>query len=315
MKKIILATTILFYSFTSNGENLNEETVSFVEQNELACISEGIKQKTNHRPSDRYLSLLAAIAYQNADLPNKSGTTNRNIRVNDELKQSIQKRIIENIQAFGFCIENKIDSKGLVSQQKGYAPISTYKHDSAEDIRMMFVSEYKSSDRAKNKVANDYFGFNSFHAMNNLFYTKDWNHKTQKQRQDFFRDKLASAIKEPTNYSRSVASSAEYTFAQGDLGEAAKECVKQLEGWTKPENNTIFNHSKGAVPSENVALCKTISKECGFKNDNFCEGKLDAPSVHMSELKQVDFTDTSLFAAGKNKDSSERLPSSTDGKK
>lgn len=317
MKKIILLSIVAILSNNVYAEtpSADQNAKSFSEQNELACISDAIKQKTNQAPSDRYLSLLASIAFQNAHLPTTGQDTQRNIRVNNQLKENIQKRIIESIQTFGFCVENKLDKKGVVTKEKGYSNISSYKKDSPDDIRMLFISEYQSSENAKNKAAQEYFGFTSFNKINELFYTKDWNHKTQKQRQDFFRARLQTAMNEATlsdSSSRNVASSSDAIFEKNEVGEAAKECVKQLDGWTKPENDTIFNHNKGSVESENVALCKSMAKECGFSNDKFCESKNDVPGVMAHQITTNTHTSNSLFAIGKN--NSDRKPSSEEKK-
>lgn len=282
MQKMILITLILFISNTLLAKEYPTDDInspSYVDLSEMRCISDGVKKFTNLRPSDRYLSLLFAVAYQNANL----GTMNeKNIKYNDGLKQSIQRRVIENIQAYGFCVDKKIDSEGHFTSDVGYANVLGFKKDNIDEIRGIFVNSNQTSFNNLKKPTQKYFGFSSFDKINNVFFNPDWSkeNNTSKERQKYFRDRLSIALNSSSN-TTSLPSFGEESFSgtssdpyfeKNEAGDGAKECLSQLDRYTKSSSNSIFNLNED-IPEENVEFCKLISKECGLASNSFCKGE------------------------------------------
>lgn len=299
MKQLLLLLTITLVSQQVIADNYptdDRESADFIGLSRLSCISDGIKAKTNLRPSDRYLSLLAAIAYQNAQLPSSQNSSDNDIRINRDLELSLQKRIIENIQLFGFCLDKKLDETGNVTSESGYSNILSNPDENIDEIRAMFIANDKSSKNQKNKVASKYFGFESFSEASNVFYNPDWlNKKTPSERQKYFREKLELALsaqeKQSTFFDESsFLSQSSSVFTNKDLGKGAKECLQQLKKMTDPNTSTLFSLKDNNLRKDNIDLCKSMANSCQFPSNSFCSGEektVQVQPVVKKEIKQT----------------------------
>lgn len=232
---------------------------AFLETTELKCVSDGVEIATGQgsspglTPSPKFLALLGFAVQRNYKGVNAA-------RGGSERELYLQ-RVIEIIQANGFCLAEKLDGGGVPTAQDGYGGISgeSKTPDKLKVAVMGFGSRdinTKEGDTQNNLTTKEfnkivkYFGFKNEGEINALFRDSSWSGLTPAQRQQKFKN------------------SADY----GNYSDGLKECVSQMK---KMHSTAIFNHN-GTRSSQGIKFCETLAKSCNLESSSFCSvSKLD----------------------------------------
>lgn len=256
---------------TSQVSNASDRV--FLEAAELKCVADGVEIATegpDHsqglRPSEKYIALLGFAVQRNYKGANAAnGGSGRDLYL---------ERVIQMIQANGFCMANRLDGGGVPTSQVGYGDIVRDKSNKAAPYLLMAVSGLQSKevkngntqsalDTKQMKEVIKYFGFQDESYIQNLFKHPNWSGMDPTQRQALFSENVESTS--PTSPENRTSSRGMY--ASNEYGEGLKDCFSQLK--LMQNSNTIFNLKKGRR-ADNRKFCETVAKECRLESTTFC---------------------------------------------
>lgn len=231
----------------------------------LECISCGVEDYTGQVPSEKYLALLGFATQHYYE-----GTNPRTAKEGVNAEQNFRRHIIQQIQAYGFCVGAKLDSKGNLTSKPGYGNLDTndhslaYKFINGTRATVNKDGEYStgmSKDEMKTflkklGIARD--------ESKNVFQDERWQYSTPAERQKYFRQQL----KEEGLYDMSGKG----LFVSKET-EGLADCISQLKA-VQNDKDSIFNLS---TPNpDNQEFCKTLANSCEIKDTSFCMGNIAA---------------------------------------
>jgi hypothetical protein len=246
----------------------------FLENAELKCVADGVEIATegpNHseglRPSEKYIALLGFAAQRNYKGVGNSGAG----------RELYLERVIQMLQANGFCMANKLDGGGVPTSQLGYGDVVRDKSNKAAPYLMYAVAGLRSREQkdGNTKSALDtkqmkevvkYFGFQDESHIQNIFKHDGWSSLEPDQRQRLFSEHVenTSAV-DPENQN-----SLRGMYASNEYGEGLKNCFSQMK--LMQNSNTIFNlkNTKNGRRPDSRKFCETVAKECKLESTTFC---------------------------------------------
>ncbi len=248
----------------------------FLENAELKCVADGVEIATegpNHseglRPSEKYITLLGFAVQRNYKAVNSAGGGSG--------RELYLERVIQILQADGFCMANKLDGGGIPTSQVGYGDIIRDKTNKAAPYLMYAVAGLKSREQKNGntqsalstkqmKAVVKYFGFQEESYIQDLFKHDNWSSLEPSERQRLFTEHVenTSAIS-PEDFTSSRG-----MYASNEYGEGLKDCFNQMK--LMQNSNTIFNlkNSKNGRRTDNRKFCETVAKECKLESSSFC---------------------------------------------
>lgn len=278
LAKLITALGLFAIPFSSQAEDACDSRFNYTAG--LSCVSCGIEKATGQVPSEKFLALLgfAAQHYYAGLNPYEKNVSS------EEAKVNFQRHLIQQVQAYGFCLGVKIDAAGVPTNKTGYGKVAIRAQD------LVYPSITGSRSRVKDgdyrtglnskqmKELIKQFGFKDEADVRNIFQDDRWRSSTPAERQKNFR----------TNAEKPLI------FSSSEDGEGLKNCFEQLK--QLHTKDTIFNLK--TVRTDNQEFCKTIAAECEIKND-FCSGSVaDSPSATSGSGKRSLFDSTKSKNAG-----------------
>lgn len=258
-----------------------------VERAYLSCVACGVKDVVGRTPSFRYLSLLAVAAnqYTELDTANRPGRKNNNITANFEARNNFYRLMAEQIQAYGFCLDKKIDNNGNITTAKGYGHLT---REDWREVTPLIVNSVKAPGSALRSAAKTY-GFASDEAMKEtLSPGANWDKMTAKERQAAFRTHLNKALK--PNTSGEYGSKNDVINIDESNGQGLEDCMRQLNT-LQTRNGSMFNYQSSAYTERSKNLCKSISISCGITDANYCNEP--TPRVSAPVAKKPEASSTS----------------------
>lgn len=251
-------------SFAQSDRNCGYDGA--VERAYLSCVACGIKDVVGRTPSFKYLSLLAVSNNQFNDLdPSSRRAKNNNVAANFEAREEMYRRMAEQVQAYGFCLDERISPDGNTTGQKGYGHLT---RDEWKDITPFIASHPKASKTAMKDIARRY-GFSTSEDMKELFHQEKWTQLTAQQRQQNFRRVLNTALKPNLTGSESQAN-AMIRFGDSS-GDGLEDCLKQID-LLQTRKDSAFNYFQKTQTEKSNLICKSISRSCGLTDVQHCDG-------------------------------------------
>lgn len=224
----------------------------FLESAELKCVSDGIELATGKgnnlglSPSPKFLAMVGFAVQRNYKGVNAArGGTERELYL---------QRVIEVIQANGFCLAEKLDGGGVPTAQDGYGGIqgegktpnrlkAAVMGYGSRDMKTKEGDTQNSLTTKEFKEVLKYFGFNNEEEINALFRDSSWSGMTPAQRQQKFRN-----------------------AADGNYSSGLKDCVSQMK---KMHSTAVFNHTGSRSP-QSIKFCEALSNSCNLESAAFC---------------------------------------------
>lgn len=242
-----------------------------VERAYLSCVACGIKDVVGRTPSFKYLSLLAVTTNQYSELdPTTRRAKNNNIAANLDAREEFYRRMSEQIQAYGFCLDEKITPEGNTTGQKGYGHLT---RDEWQMITPYIASHPKASRSAMKDVARQ-FGFTTADDMKTLLSQENWVQLTVQQRQQNFRQGLHLALQPNLQSSETQQ---EAMIRHGDkFGDGLEDCLKQIN-LLQTRKDSAFNYQEKIQTEKSNLICKSISRSCGLTDVKHCDGPRSFP--------------------------------------
>jgi len=231
----------------------------FLKTTNLECVADGIENATGMYPSEKYIALVG-FAVQRNHRYSKSTS-------GGDSKATYLQRVIEIIQANGFCTANKIDGGGRLTKELGYGTVDTSVRSNKAAPFLPYAvaglgarefadgTTQSALDSKQMKQVVKYFGFKKEDDITDIFYAPGWASMDPGQRQNLFREHVGSTS--PTRPEERTVNSGMYT--SDDNGEGLKDCfsqLKQLQG-----RDSLFNFKNGRR-SDSRKFCETIARAC-----------------------------------------------------
>ncbi|MFP5520320.1 MAG: hypothetical protein ACLGGX_10470 [Bdellovibrionia bacterium] len=269
---VLLSNFLGLSAFAQSDRNCGYDQV--VESAYLSCVACGIKDVVGRTPSFKYLSLLAASTNQltELDYKNPSKRKNNNIAANLNARETFYQMMAEQIQAYGFCMDKKIDANGNVTVNKGYGHLTRGEWN---QVTPLIVNSAKAN-KSMLKAAAKTYGFKDGENFGEMFSYSNWSTLTPKQRQAQFRQKLNLALKPDLSGGESPQS-AIINLADSN-GEGLQDCLNQIDR-LQTRKGSMFQFESGDKTERGVTLCKSIANSCGLTDSKFCEGPVVASST------------------------------------
>jgi len=225
----------------------------FLETSELKCISDGIEIATSKNgsmgltPSPKYLALVGF------GMQRFQRDTNGNSGLEREV---YQQKVIEFIQANGYCLATTVDGAGQPTTRDGYGGIKGSDQKEPDRLALIVlgtgsksINDKLSQNQFSTKEINStvkFFGFKDISDIKNIFQDDSYSGKSPAQRQEFFRQAIANG----SNYS-----------------DGLKDCFSQMKNMQNL--SPVFNHNGKRSP-QSITLCETVANECGLPDKKFC---------------------------------------------
>ncbi|HEY8272246.1 MAG TPA: hypothetical protein VIG33_15250 [Pseudobdellovibrionaceae bacterium] len=253
----------------------------FLRSAELKCVADGVEIATGPggslglRPSEKYLALLGFAVQRNYKSVNSStGGFNRELYL---------QRVIQILQADGFCVANKLDGGGAPTSQVGYGDVVRDKSNAVGRYLIYAVTGLKSKEDKNGDTQSvltadqvneviKYFGFQNETYIQNLFRHDNWSSLEPDARQKLFSDNVESTSATAPEDRTSVSG----MYSSNEYGEGLKDCFAQMK--QMQSKSTIFNFKnllKGRS-SGGRKFCETVAKECQLESTTFCS--ISAPT-------------------------------------
>ncbi len=281
MIKALLSVTLFFSLINfahADDEDLNTDcagSTRFLQTSGLACVHCGIQKSTGLNASDKWLALIGSLVTKNNPDANyaKGGAS----------REAFHRKTIEAVQAFGFCLANKLDNSGRVTAETGFGSLNKnnknvrstfFKKNSIDesDVLLPLISGSMTSPRDQGEVSarwaitKDIYGFKRQQDMDALI-PRDIDDLYPSERRERLFNLLdkASAVSYNENASNDIL---DLSTAEG---RAMNECLKQISSLQKN-----FSHFSidGKYKKDNTAMCDSMAKSCGL-NSRFCDGPMN----------------------------------------
>lgn len=274
--KVFAVASLLFSSVSSFAEYdaFNCVTNPNLDNAGLQCISCGLTKFYADRgievnPSHKWLALLAVRAREKG-----FGSSTDSVVRSSTSKERMQKTIIQDLQAYGFCNEYLGKSTAKSGRSRNY-------HDmSADDWKMFFEfitrdkipSEKSYAQLAERLGFKDPGFFVKGTAKNNLDYLFEGAYEgySLEDKRKIFKEKLSEALAPEYNVSGERVEKAREFIANGDKDEGLRTCLTDLK-------KRFFEKEKS--DKETFEMCDTIAKACEIErvpmdyNKDFCVHK------------------------------------------
>lgn len=263
LTKLMALTGLLIAPLFSHAK-ADEE---FLESAELKCVADGVEIATGPggslglRPSEKYLALLGFAVAQSSSASSMEGGLSRELYL---------ERVIQILQADGFCIANKLDGGGAATTQVGYGDIIRNKSNPASPFLFSAVSETKDKGQKggakQRKEVVKYFGFQTEDDILNLFTHQNWSSLEPDARQKLFSEN----VERPTPKTPENRTSLKEMYTPDENGEGLKDCFSQM--LLMQDKQTLFNFKKflKGRRSDGRVFCETIATECNLSSKGFC---------------------------------------------
>lgn len=283
----------------SEAVEIETSTDSDIESMGLSCVYDGIVRGThgtplaNLKPAKKWLALLGAGAQDNYMVtPKYSSTLAMPLRLQKEYekagvtnpREQYQIKVIQMIQAFGFCASEKINANAELTGNPGIGELKTRSKISTGFMASREINEKallrslaSGNERELNKSnyseslrdASLVYGFKDVSNMKALFTpTQEWATMTVEQRREHFNDFLKKSIGPTTD-----TPSSDYLSTQNDQGVRFKNCLEDIQ--TLQKRSSYFQVS-GPFAKNNMALCNSMADSCSL-NKSICAGPDRAP--------------------------------------
>ncbi len=229
----------------------------FLKTAELECISDGVETATGRggspglTPSAKFLALVGFGMQRFQKGTNGTGGLER---------IAYQQKIIEFIQANGFCLSELTDANGqAIARSVGYGG-KGMKEGAPKNVALMVLgtgtkpvnadTSQSAFNTRETEMLVKQLGFNSMDDIKAIFQNDTFSGSTPDQRQKFFN----AAIK------------------NGSYSEDLKECFRQVKEMQAKNPALIHN---GTRSPESIRLCEALKSSCALPNyddgKSFCE--------------------------------------------
>jgi len=192
-----------------------------------------------------------------------------------------QQNVIQKIQAYGFCVDGKINKSGDIIEGKGYGGVP----DSMRNLIFRAVSGSTSNGNVpvangdkivghensigynskEQKEIVKFFGFQDIKDIEKLYDIQGWTYMPPAERQKMIRDGLAS-VPDNNPYSNETSLFSQGMYSSNENGDGLKECVKQMNELVI-QKDSVFNLK--STNGANQELCQLMAIECDIDLD-FC---------------------------------------------
>lgn len=262
----------LAFLFLAPGFLRAEDSIStppILNNLDLDCVYDGIEDAVGSRPSAKYLLLLGYAVQQN--------TKNADIKNN---KETFQRNVIERVQAYGFCVDKKVDNNGTATEKTGYGGVRLNERPIADYIKVLVSgctikqNGYETGCLKTPQVEEvvRYFGFTNRKHIDNMLSPNDWSSLDPVERQRRFTK--YSGGKTFTSESDSMTVNADI-FQADEKGDGLKECFNQIKQMQK--SDTPFNLTTKEGRTENQKFCEVVANKCSLSGNSFCAQNTNKP--------------------------------------
>ncbi|MGZ3742946.1 MAG: hypothetical protein ACXWRA_03720 [Pseudobdellovibrionaceae bacterium] len=266
--KLMTLLGLLVVPFFSRAADNN-----FLEEAELKCVAEGVEVATGPggeiglHPSEKYLALLGFAVQRNYKGVNSSkGGSERVLYL---------QRVIQFLQAYGFCVAYKLDGGGAATTDVGYGDVVHSKSDSFYNDLFRAVSglgtiELKDGNTQSPLTTNqmkgviNYFGFLKEDYITKLFFNDNLSSMTPKARQKFFSENIENIISNGIH--------------DNENGNGLKDCFTQIKQMQKKDTLFNFNNTTNSRRDDNDKFCATVAKRCNL-DISFCSSSTPTNST------------------------------------
>jgi hypothetical protein len=225
----------------------------FLETSELKCISDGMEVATSKNgslgltPSPKFLALVGF------GMQRFQKDTNGNAGLD---RETYQQKVIEFIQANGFCLATTVDGAGQATAQDGYGGIKG--SDQKEPDRLALIILGTGTKRINSKLSQNQFstkeidqtvkllGFKDIDQIKAIFQNDNFSGQTPAQRQEYFLKAIAD---------------------NGRYSDGLKDCFNQMKNMQKL--SPVYNHNGKRSP-QSIKVCETMADECSLPDKKFC---------------------------------------------
>ncbi|MBS1971131.1 MAG: hypothetical protein JSU04_12530 [Bdellovibrionales bacterium] len=225
----------------------------FLDTAELKCISDGMEVATSQNgglgltPSPKFLALVGF------GMQRFQKDTNGNAGLD---RETYQQKVIEFIQANGYCLAEAVDGAGQPTKRDGYGGIKG--SDQKEPDRLALIVLGTGTKRVNDNLSQNQFttkeidqtvkllGFKDIDQIKAIFQNDNFSGQTPAQRQEFFQKAIAD---------------------NGRYSDGLKECFNQMKNMEKL--SPVYNHNGKRSP-QSIKVCETLADECGLPDKKFC---------------------------------------------
>lgn len=255
--KLMALAGLLIMPFFSQADDKN-----FLQTAELKCVADGVEIATGPggkiglRPSEKYIALLGFAVQRNYKSVNSA-------KGGDDRRLYLE-RVIQMLQADGFCIANQLDGGGVPTAQVGYGDIVSDKSNKAAPYLIYAVAGLRSKEQKDGNTQSaldstqmreviKYFGFKDESDIQNIFKDDSWSSLNPDQRQKLLSENVENDM-----------------YANNEYGDGLKDCFNQMK--LMRNRDTIFNFKgvKDGRRSDSRKFCETVAKECKLESTTFC---------------------------------------------
>lgn len=225
----------------------------FLETSELKCISDGMEIATSQNgglgltPSPKFLALIGfGMQRYQKDVNGNSGLD----------REAYQQKVIEFIQANGFCLATSVDGMGQPTAQDGYGGIKGSEQKEPDRLALIVlgtgtkrVNEGLSQNQFTTKEIDQtvkLFGFKNIDQIKAIFQNDSFSGQTPAQRQQYFLNAIAD---------------------NGRYNDGLKDCFGQMKNMQKL--SPVYNHNGKRSP-QSIKVCEALADSCGLPEKKFC---------------------------------------------
>lgn len=229
----------------------------FLNTTNTSCVSDGIEEYTGAggklglTPSPKFIALLGFAVQRNYRDADALGGLN---------KENYLRKMIEIIQADGFCLSQRLDGGGVPTTQDGYGGLNgdRKRPDKLSTAVMGFRTKKIKDDLDQSSLTTKevkevvkYFGFDNEDDIKALFFDNKWSSLTPAQRQ------------------------AKFNAAGGSYSSGLQDCVGQMK--RMQTKTAIFNHNGTDRSQAGIGLCKAMANRCDV-DSAFCTKYVPSPT-------------------------------------
>lgn len=223
------------------------ETSATMEAMEVSCVSCAIQKTTGLVPSEKWLTLVALTSQQYYSEQDFGSSRAQRKDLADQFKNNFYRHISEKIQAYGFCLNNKITPEGRPTDVVGYGGIKDMPPELRQDLASLVRGRTIVDNSSQLKEYAKEFGFGGAEEMRDLFKVEGWQHETSRKREAIFNRRTVGMA------------------MRGDKkGEALDGCIQQIK-----RLKDRFSYMQTGSQN-NIRLCRSIANECGLQGTTFC---------------------------------------------
>lgn len=280
----------------NDDAEVETNTDSDIERMGLSCVYNGIMRGTkgtplaNLKPSKKWLALLGAGAQEYfMTTPKYSSTLAMPINLRRDYEKAgvtnprdqYQIKVIQMIQAFGFCATNKLNANAELTDKPGFgelrtrAKLSTGFLSSREINEKVLLTSMASGNEREDKKSNYkeslrdtslVYGFKDESGMKDFFTpSQDWANLSVEERRDHFNNFLQKAMGPANGETPSSA----YLSTQSDEGVRFRNCLEDIQIL---QRRSSFFQVSGEYAKNNMALCTSMASSCDL-NSSICQGR------------------------------------------